>query len=91
MSVAIKISAPLRRFTDGKAELYLEVTSIAECLDKMEEQFPGIKLQLCDEQGLRRPSMNIYVNGDDTRFLQELNTPLKDGDNVSIVPALAGG
>jgi molybdopterin converting factor small subunit len=64
---------------------------MAAVVDDLERQFPGIRERICDEQGKVRRFVNLYVNGDDIRFLTELATPVKDGDEVSIVPAIAGG
>ncbi len=60
-------------------------------VEDLERSFPGIKERICDENGKVRRFVNVYVNGDDIRFLQNLETSLKDGDNISIVPAIAGG
>jgi molybdopterin synthase sulfur carrier subunit len=65
--------------------------SLAQCIDALEASYPGLKDRLCDEAGEIRRFVNIYVNGEDVRFLQGLTTALKDGDEVSIVPAVAGG
>jgi molybdopterin synthase sulfur carrier subunit len=65
--------------------------TIASAIEDLERKFPGIKERLCDEQGRVRRFVNLYVNGDDIRFLSSLETPVKDGDEVSIVPAIAGG
>ncbi len=91
MSVRVRIPTPLRRFTAGSEEVGVTAATIAAALDAMEVQFPGIKERLCDEQGRVRRFVNIYVNGDDIRFLNSLDTTVKDGDEVSIVPAIAGG
>jgi molybdopterin synthase sulfur carrier subunit len=66
-------------------------SSLSECIDALEAAFPGMKERLCDEAGEVRRFVNIYVNGEDVRFLEGVATPLKDGDEVSIVPAVAGG
>ncbi len=65
--------------------------SLAQCIDALEASYPGLKERLCDEAGEIRRFVNIYVNGEDVRFLRGLATDLKDGDEVSIVPAVAGG
>ena len=65
--------------------------SLAQCIDALEAAYPGLKDRLCDEAGEIRRFVNIYVNGEDVRFLQGLATPVSDGDEVSIVPAVAGG
>lgn len=91
MSVRVRIPTPLRRYTGGAEEVAIEGTSIAAVIDEMEAKHTGIKERLCDEQGRVRRFVNIYVNGDDIRFLDGSNTAVKDGDEVSIVPAIAGG
>ena len=65
--------------------------SLAQCIDGLDAAYPGLKDRLCDEAGGIRRVVNIYVNGEDVRFLQGMATPVKDGDEVSIVPAVAGG
>ena len=91
MSVQVRIPSPLRRVTGGKSMAEVNATTLSACLDDLEKQFPGIKERLCDSKGQIQHFVNIYVNGEDVRFLQDLNTPLKSGDEVSIVPAIAGG
>jgi molybdopterin synthase sulfur carrier subunit len=91
MSVRVRIPTPLRRFTGGAEEVGVAGATIAGTIADLEARFPGIKERLCDEQGRVRRFVNIYVNGDDIRFLSSLETPVKDGDEVSIVPAIAGG
>ena len=91
MTIKMRIPTPLRRFTRGEGMLNLTASSVSECIDKIEAQFPGVKERLFDESGELRPSINIYVNSEDIRYLQGLDTSLKDGDEVSIVPAIAGG
>ncbi len=65
--------------------------SMAECIEALETSYPGLKERLCDETGQLRRFVNVYVNGEDVRFQQGVETPLKAGDEVSIVPAVAGG
>ena len=91
MSVRVRIPTPLRRFTAGAEEVSVSGSTIATALGNLEQQHPGIKERLCDEQGRVRRFVNIYVNGDDIRFLNSLDTAVKDGDEVAIVPAIAGG
>ncbi len=91
MSVRVRIPTPLRRFTGGSEEVVASGATVGAVVDEMERQFPGIKERLCDEEGRVRRFVNIYVNGDDIRFLNDLETPVKDGDELSIVPAIAGG
>ncbi len=91
MSVRVRIPTPLRRFTAGAEEVGVAGSTIANIVDDLERKFPGMKERLCDDQGRVRRFVNIYVNGDDIRFLNSLETAVKDGDEVSIVPAIAGG
>jgi len=91
MSIRVRIPTPLRRFTGGSEEVNVSGATIAAVVGDLERQFPGIKERICDEDGKVRRFVNLYVNGDDIRFLSELETAVKDGDEVSIVPAIAGG
>lgn len=91
MSVKVRIPTPLRRFTGGAEEVSVDGTTIGTVVDNLEKRYPGIKERLCDDQGRVRRFVNLYVNGDDIRFLNSLDTSVKDGDEVSIVPAIAGG
>jgi molybdopterin synthase sulfur carrier subunit len=81
----------LRKFTQGADEVNAQGNTIRALMDDLEQNFPGIKERICDETGKVRRFVNVYVNGDDIRFLQNLETGLKDGDNIAIVPAIAGG
>jgi molybdopterin synthase sulfur carrier subunit len=91
VSVIVRIPTPLRKITADQDRVSADGASVAECIASLEASHPGIKERLCDESGEIRRFVNIYVNGEDVRFLQGLATPLKDGDEVSIVPAVAGG
>jgi len=91
MSIRVRIPTPLRRFTGGSEEVNVSGASMTAVVNDLERQFPGIKERICDEHGKVRRFVNLYVNGDDIRFLSELETPVKDGDEISIVPAIAGG
>ena len=91
MSVKVLIPTPLQKFTGNQATLDCSGSSVAELLESLEQSFPGIKSRLCDEQGQPRRFLNLYVNSEDIRFLEGTDTPLKEGDEVSIVPAVAGG
>lgn len=91
MAVKVLIPTPLQKFTNNQATLECPGTSVAELLDSLEQSCPGIKARLCDEEGKPRRFLNFYVNSEDIRFLEGTETPLKDGDEVSIVPAVAGG
>jgi molybdopterin synthase sulfur carrier subunit len=91
MSVTVRIPTPLRKLTADQGSVPADGASLSECLTSLEASYLGLKERLCDESGEIRRFVNIYVNGEDVRFLQGLATPLKDGDEVSIVPAVAGG
>lgn len=91
MSVKVLIPTPLQKFTNNQASLECICTNVTELFDSLEQNFPGIKTRLCDESGQPRRFLNFYVNSEDIRFLQGTKTTLKDGDEVSIVPAVAGG
>jgi molybdopterin synthase sulfur carrier subunit len=91
MSVRVRVPTPLRKFTNGADEVSAQGNSIKALVDDLEKSYPGIKERICDETGKVRRFVNVYVNGDDIRFLQNLETSLKEGDNISIVPAIAGG
>ncbi|MDO8672449.1 MAG: MoaD/ThiS family protein [Dehalococcoidia bacterium] len=91
MSVRVRIPTPLRKLSNGSSEVMIDCTSIANCVSDLESQYPGFRERLCDEAGELRRFVNIYVNGEDVRFLDGLATPTKSGDEISIVPAVAGG
>jgi molybdopterin synthase sulfur carrier subunit len=91
MSVKVLVPTALQNFTNNEATLESSGSNISELLDSLEESFPGIKSRLCDEQGKPRRFLNLYVNSEDIRFLEGTDTVLNDGDEVSIVPAVAGG
>ena len=87
----IRIPTPLRKLTNDVDIVRTDAPTLAAAVDGLERDYPGIKERICDETGEIRRFVNIYVNGEDVRFLQGLNTPLPDGADVSIVPAVAGG
>jgi molybdopterin synthase sulfur carrier subunit len=91
MSVQILIPTPLQKFTQNEATVELEAASVNELLQALEQRFPGILERICDDKGELRRFLNVYVNGEDIRFLAHKQTLLNDGDEVSIVPAVAGG
>ncbi|NET03039.1 MAG: MoaD/ThiS family protein [Sphaerospermopsis sp. SIO1G2] len=91
MAVKVLIPTTLQKFTDNKATVECSGNNVIELLDSLEENCPGIKARICDESGKPRRFLNIYVNNEDIRFLENTETLLKDGDEVSIVPAVAGG
>ncbi|MBM5802629.1 MAG: MoaD/ThiS family protein [Cyanobacteria bacterium K_DeepCast_35m_m2_155] len=91
MAVQVLIPTPLQKFTNDEASVSLEASSIDALIDALDGRFPGFKARLCDENGKLRRFLNIYVNSEDIRFLDNQSTPLSPGDEVSIVPAVAGG
>jgi molybdopterin synthase sulfur carrier subunit len=91
MSVRVRVPTPLRKFTQGADEVNAQGNNVKSIVDDLEKSYPGIKERICDETGKVRRFVNVYVNGDDIRFLQNMDTALKEGDNISIVPAIAGG
>jgi molybdopterin synthase sulfur carrier subunit len=91
LSVTIRIPAPLRSLTGDAQTVEGSGGSVSECIDYLEGRYPGVKERICDDGNELRRFINIYVNGEDIRFLSGLQTPVKDGDELSIVPAVAGG
>jgi MoaD family protein len=91
MAVTVLVPTALQKFTNNQATIECSGSNISELFDSLEASCPGIKSRLCDEQGQPRRFLNLYVNSEDIRFLDGTATPLKDGDEVSIVPAVAGG
>jgi molybdopterin synthase sulfur carrier subunit len=91
MAVKVLIPTPLHNLTNNRAEIICEGENIREVLDSLEASCPGIKARICDEQGNLRRFVNFYVNSEDIRFLDGADTKLADGDEISIVPAIAGG
>lgn len=91
MSVRVRVPTPLRKFTQGSDEVDANGATVAAMFDDLEQNHPGIKERIMDDNGKVRRFVNVYVNGDDIRFLKNVDTALKDGDNISIVPAIAGG
>lgn len=91
MSVKVRIPTPLQKLTQNQAEVQCDGNNIREVVDQLEKNFPGIKERLCDPDGNLRRFINVYVNEEDIRFLDGPDTKLKDGDDISIIPAIAGG
>ena len=87
----VRIPTPLRKLTDGKEEVTASGSTVGEVLENLDKAHPGIRARICDDSGAVRKFVNIFANDEDIRFLQNLETPLKDSDEVSIVPAIAGG
>ncbi len=91
MPVSVLIPTPLRNLTQNEDTVQAEAATVTELVNTLEASYPGIGGRLRGEDGTLRRFINIYVNDEDIRFLQGADTPLKDGDQVSIVPAIAGG
>jgi molybdopterin synthase sulfur carrier subunit len=91
MNVSVRIPAPLRKLTQDQEVVPADGKTIGEILDNLDTSFPGLIERICDEQGNVRRFVNIFVNDEDIRFLEEKATQVKDGDEISIVPAIAGG
>jgi sulfur-carrier protein len=88
---SVLIPTPLRKLTNDLELVQAAGSNVGELLDNLDRAFPGLKERVCDEQGNVRRFVNVFVNGEDIRFLEEKATPVKDADEVSIVPAIAGG
>ena len=89
--VQVRIPTPLRKHTGGAEAVDAEGATVTALVADLDRRYPGIKDRICDESGQVRRFVNIFVNGEDIRFLKHLDTTLKQGDEVSIVPAIAGG
>jgi molybdopterin synthase sulfur carrier subunit len=89
--IKVRIPTPLRPMTGGKNEVEIAGSSVAEIIENLGAAHPGVKERICDEQGEVRRFINIYVNEEDIRFLTGKETPLEEGDEMSIIPAIAGG
>ena len=90
MSIKVRITTPLQKLT-GQGEVQIQAGNIKELISQLEKNYPGIKDRICDEGGRIRRFVNVYLNEEDIRFLKQEETSLKDGDEISIVPAIAGG
>ena len=91
MAITVRIPTPLRKLTSEQDIVEAAGDTLAEMIDSLEATYPGLKERLCDETGDLRRFVNIYVNGEDVRFAEGVGTRLNGGDEVSIVPAVAGG
>ncbi len=87
----IRIPTPLRKLTEGREEVAASGATVGEVLANLERAYPGIRARIFDDSGAVRKFVNIFANDEDIRFLKNLDTPLKESDEVSIVPAIAGG
>ena len=91
MSVSVRVPTILRPYTQGVSEVSAEGSTLSEVLESLDTSYPGIKGRVLDESGELRRFVNVYVDNDDVRFSEGLQTPIKDGGQVSIIPAVAGG
>ncbi|MET9314698.1 ubiquitin-like small modifier protein 1 [Kribbella sp. NPDC003505] len=91
MSVSVRVPTILRPYTQGVSEVSAEGTTLTEVLDSLDASYPGIKGRVLDDSGELRRFVNVYVDDDDVRFAEGLQTTIKDGGQVSIIPAVAGG
>jgi len=91
MEVHVRIPAPLKRLAGGQDVIKSQGKTVGEVLQSLTDAYPGLEERLRDEKGEVRRFINIYLNDEDIRFIQDLRTPLKEGDQISIIPAIAGG
>jgi MoaD family protein len=91
MAIKVRVPTPLMKLTDNKSEVTAEGKTISDIINDLENQFNGIKDRICEESGAPRRFINIYLNEEDIRFLDGEKTIVKDGDEISIIPAIAGG
>ncbi|OZH52980.1 thiamine biosynthesis protein ThiS [Hydrocoleum sp. CS-953] len=91
MAIKVLVPTALQKFTNNEAQIECSAGNISELIESLETKYPGIKKSLCDDQGEPRRFLNFYVNSEDIRFLDGTKTALNDQDEVSIVPAVAGG
>jgi len=91
MNIKVRIPTPLQKVTKSQPEVISEGRDVRELIENLDREYPGLKERICDEQGSIRRFINIFVNGQDIRFLKGDMTKLNDGDEVSVIPAIAGG
>ena len=91
MSVNVRIPTPLRPLTKQQETVQAAGKTVGEVIDDLQKQFPGLRERICDEKGELRRFVNLYLNDEDIRFLDGKNTAVKTGDDLSIIPAIAGG
>ncbi len=91
MSVEVRVPTVLRKHTGGARVVQAQGNNVAAVLESLEQQYPGLKQEVMNEEGKVRQFVNIYVNDEDIRYLQSLQTALQDGDSLAILPAVAGG
>ena len=91
MPQKVRIPTPLRKLTNNEELVEVNASTVGDVIKELQTRFPGIRERLLDENGEVRRFVNVYVNEEDIRFLKNQQTPLKDGDEISIIPAIAGG
>lgn len=91
MAVKVRIPTPLRKLTNGADEVAAEGANINEIINNLEKSYPGLKERICEPDGKLRRFVNLYLNDEDIRFKENMETKLKDNDELSIIPAIAGG
>ena len=91
MAVEVRIPTVFRKFTDNQASVELEPGTLTDLVDQLEQRFPGMRDQLLTEDGQLHRFVNVYVNDEDARYLEKLDTKVSDGDTVSLLPSVAGG
>jgi sulfur-carrier protein len=91
MAVTVRVPTPMRRVAGGKRDVSADGENVSAVIEDLERQYPGFKDRLMDESGDLRRFINIYINGEDIRYAQGIDTPLKAGDELSIIPAVSGG
>lgn len=91
MAIQVRIPTPLRKLTNNEEVVEVTADTVGGAIEELQARYPGIQERLVDEDGEVRRFVNVYVNEEDIRFLDNKNTPLKDGDEISVIPAIAGG
>jgi len=91
MSIRVRVPTPLQKLTGNQGEIAAQGRSVKEVLADLEKRYPGVRERLYDDKGVLRRFINLYLNSEDIRFLKGETTPVKEGDEISIVPAIAGG
>lgn len=91
MNINVRIPTPLRTLTENQEIVRVQGSTISEIIDDLQKNYPGLKERICDENGELRRFLNIYLNNEDIRFKHGKETSLNDGDEISIIPAIAGG
>ncbi len=91
MAITVRIPTPLRGLTNDQESVEANGATIAELIEDLQGNYPGLKERICDDNGELRRFVNLYLNDEDIRFKEGKETPIKEGDELSIIPAIAGG